>query len=144
MTRAGFTTVLASNGAEAINAILESDSSKHQVVGVEPRFDVILVSSLSFKDSALLTWYLHEARWIFKCQSCKPQRRNTKLLSSHMPTCRDGFAATKEIRRLEAAGTLSTRHFIIAVTGNARSEQVQAAWDSGVDKVMIKVSRRAF
>lgn len=58
--------------------------------------------------------------------------------------CRDGFAATKEIRRLEAAGTLSTRHFIIAVTGNARSEQVQSAWDSGVDKVIIKVFRWTF
>ncbi|KAF8603037.1 hypothetical protein BDV93DRAFT_607104 [Ceratobasidium sp. AG-I] len=100
MTRVGFTTVLASNGAEAVNAVIEAESSKHQATDVKSRFDVI-------------------------------------LMDLQMPVM-DGFAATKEIRRLEAVGPLSTRHFIIAVTGNARSEQVQSAWDSGVDKVMIK------
>lgn len=100
MSRIGFTSVLASNGAEAIDAVKEPESSKYQTMGVRPRFDVI-------------------------------------LMDLQMPVM-DGFAATKEIRRLEATGTLRTHNFIIAVTGNARSEQVQAAWDSGVDKVIIK------
>ncbi|KAG8771448.1 hypothetical protein FRC12_003607 [Ceratobasidium sp. 428] len=51
---------------------------------------------------------------------------------------RDGFTATKEIRRLEEIGSLRRRNFIIAVTGNARAEQIQHARDSGVDDVMIK------
>jgi CheY-like chemotaxis protein len=51
----------------------------------------------------------------------------------------DGFAATREIRRRESMGALSTRSFIIALTGNARLEQVQSARDAGVDDVMIKV-----
>ncbi|KAG9126581.1 hypothetical protein FRC07_002921 [Ceratobasidium sp. 392] len=51
----------------------------------------------------------------------------------------DGFAAAKEIRRLENAGSLKGRNFIIAVTGNARAEQIQHARDSGVDDVLIKV-----
>lgn len=55
------------------------------------------------------------------------------------PLCRDGFAATREIRKKEAMGILKTRSFIIALTGNARLEQVQAARDAGVDDVMIKV-----
>ncbi|KAF8749105.1 His Kinase A (phosphoacceptor) domain [Rhizoctonia solani] len=51
----------------------------------------------------------------------------------------DGFAATREIRRREAVHSLKTRSFIIALTGNARREQVQSARDAGVDDVMIKV-----
>lgn len=54
---------------------------------------------------------------------------------------RDGFTATREIRAKEANGTIRRRSFIIALTGNARREQVQAARDAGVDDVMIKVSR---
>ncbi|ELU37248.1 response regulator receiver domain-containing protein [Rhizoctonia solani AG-1 IA] len=50
----------------------------------------------------------------------------------------DGFAATREIRRREAVHSLKTRSFIIALTGNARREQVQSARDAGVDDVMIK------
>jgi CheY-like chemotaxis protein len=36
---------------------------------------------------------------------------------------------------------LTTRSFIIALTGNARREQVQSARDAGVDDVMIKVRK---
>lgn len=54
MTRVGFTTVLASNGAEAIEAVTESGSYKHEAMGTTPRFDVILVCSLSFRGNALL------------------------------------------------------------------------------------------
>ncbi|KAG8679092.1 Histidine kinase osmosensor, partial [Ceratobasidium sp. 395] len=59
------------------------------------------------------------------------------LMDLEMPVM-DGFAATREIRMLEADGKLSTRSFVIALTGNARREQVQAARDAGVDDVMIK------
>ncbi|KAF8603915.1 hypothetical protein BDV93DRAFT_523067 [Ceratobasidium sp. AG-I] len=59
------------------------------------------------------------------------------LMDLEMPVM-DGFAATREIRRREAAGELRIRSFLIALTGNARQEQVQAARDAGVDDVMIK------
>ncbi|KDN38662.1 hypothetical protein RSAG8_09337, partial [Rhizoctonia solani AG-8 WAC10335] len=59
------------------------------------------------------------------------------LMDLEMPVM-DGFAATREIRRRESLGTLRTRNFIIALTGNARLEQVQAAQNAGVDDVMIK------
>ncbi|GAB1518066.1 hypothetical protein RhiTH_001124 [Rhizoctonia solani] len=61
------------------------------------------------------------------------------LMDLEMPVL-DGFAATREIRRRESLGTLRKRNFIIALTGNARLEQVQAAQEAGVDDVMIKVS----
>ncbi|KAF8689718.1 His Kinase A (phosphoacceptor) domain, partial [Rhizoctonia solani] len=59
------------------------------------------------------------------------------LMDLEMPVL-DGFAATREIRRRESLGTLRKRNFIIALTGNARLEQVQAAQEAGVDDVMIK------
>ncbi|KAH7327638.1 hypothetical protein B0J17DRAFT_722634 [Rhizoctonia solani] len=59
------------------------------------------------------------------------------LMDLEMPVL-DGFAATREIRRRELSGTLKKRHFIIALTGNARQEQVEAARDAGVDDIIIK------
>ncbi|QRV74353.1 protein-histidine kinase [Ceratobasidium sp. AG-Ba] len=59
------------------------------------------------------------------------------LMDLEMPVM-DGFAATREIRKMEAEGSLQTRSFVIALTGNARLEQVEAARDAGVDDVMIK------
>lgn len=59
------------------------------------------------------------------------------LMDLEMPVM-DGFAATREIRQREADGRLHTKSFVIALTGNARLEQVQAARDAGVDDVMIK------
>jgi len=59
------------------------------------------------------------------------------LMDLEMPVM-DGFTATREIRTKEADKTLRNRSFIIALTGNARHEQVQAARDAGVDDVVIK------
>ncbi|KAF8602883.1 hypothetical protein BDV93DRAFT_523732 [Ceratobasidium sp. AG-I] len=59
------------------------------------------------------------------------------LMDLEMPVM-DGFAATREIRAMEMDRTLQNRSFIIALTGNARHEQVQAARDAGVDDVVIK------
>ncbi|KAF8602905.1 hypothetical protein BDV93DRAFT_557089 [Ceratobasidium sp. AG-I] len=59
------------------------------------------------------------------------------LMDLQMPVM-DGFSAIREIRRLEGDGSFKKRNFILAVTGNARSEQVQAARDCGVDDVIIK------
>ncbi|KAF8689719.1 His Kinase A (phosphoacceptor) domain, partial [Rhizoctonia solani] len=64
--------------------------------------------------------------------------RKFDVMDLEMPVL-DGFAATREIRRREAVHSLKTRSFIIALTGNARREQVQSARDAGVDDVMIKV-----
>ncbi|KAJ1307039.1 hypothetical protein OPQ81_008018 [Rhizoctonia solani] len=65
------------------------------------------------------------------------QKFDVILMDLEMPVL-DGFATTREIRRREAAGTFQTRSFIISITGNARSEQVQSARDAGVDDVIIK------
>ncbi|KAG8832025.1 hypothetical protein FRC20_008019 [Serendipita sp. 405] len=48
-----------------------------------------------------------------------------------------GLEATKELRRLEESGKIPPQR-IIALTGNARSEQVQNALAAGMDEVMTK------
>ncbi|EUC55586.1 sensory histidine kinase, putative [Rhizoctonia solani AG-3 Rhs1AP] len=65
------------------------------------------------------------------------QKFDVILMDLEMPVM-DGFATTREIRRREEAKTFRNRSFIISITGNARSEQVQSARDAGVDDVIIK------
>lgn len=44
----------------------------------------------------------------------------------------DGLTCTRKIRELEAQGKLSGHIPIIAVTANARSEQIQTALNAGM------------
>lgn len=53
------------------------------------------------------------------------------LMDQEMPVM-DGLTATRKIRELEAQGKLTGHVPIIAVTANARSEQIQAARDAGM------------
>lgn len=50
----------------------------------------------------------------------------------------DGLATSKRIRELEVDGDITLHIPIIAVTANARSEQVQKALDAGMDDVLTK------
>jgi len=59
------------------------------------------------------------------------------LMDCEMPVM-DGLTAVREIRKLEALGQLPTRNYIVALTGNARSGQIQSARDAGMDDVIIK------
>lgn len=59
------------------------------------------------------------------------------LMDWEMPIL-DGLATSKRIRELETLGDI-TRHIpIIAITANARSEQIQKALDAGMDDVLTK------
>ncbi|KAF8312814.1 hypothetical protein DL93DRAFT_2168193 [Clavulina sp. PMI_390] len=51
---------------------------------------------------------------------------------------RSGYAAAREIRKMESEGVFAQRNYVIALTGNARSAQIQSARDAGMDDVMIK------
>lgn len=51
----------------------------------------------------------------------------------------DGHVATREIRKLEKDGVVHQRNRIIALTGNARAGQVEAALASGMDDVVVRV-----
>lgn len=53
----------------------------------------------------------------------------------------DGLSCVKRIRTLEAEGTLAQHVPVIAVTANARSEQISAAMDAGMDLVITKPFR---
>nr|OQO22684.1 hypothetical protein B0A51_10374 [Rachicladosporium sp. CCFEE 5018] len=59
------------------------------------------------------------------------------LMDVEMPIM-DGLTATRRIRELEDEGRLAKRLPIIAVTANARQEQVDTAVQAGVDKVLSK------
>jgi len=59
------------------------------------------------------------------------------LMDWEMPVM-DGLTCTQEIRSLEKNGCFTSHPEIIAVTANARPEQVQVAKDAGVDELMPK------
>jgi len=66
-----------------------------------------------------------------------PRRFDIILMDCEMPVM-DGHTATKEIRRLEAIGALPLRNRILALTGNARQGQMEAALAAGMDGIIIK------
>jgi len=53
----------------------------------------------------------------------------------------DGLTCVRKIREMEDQGLIQRRIPIIAVTANARGEQIVAAKDSGMDDVMPKPFR---
>ncbi|KAF2716077.1 hypothetical protein K431DRAFT_316794 [Polychaeton citri CBS 116435] len=59
------------------------------------------------------------------------------LMDQEMPVM-DGLTCTRKIRELEREGKLKGHVPIIAVTANARSEQVQTALDAGMDDIICK------
>ncbi|KAF7188420.1 Hybrid signal transduction histidine kinase K [Pseudocercospora fuligena] len=62
------------------------------------------------------------------------------LMDQEMPVM-DGLTCTRKIRELESQGKLVGHVPIIAVTANARSEQIQTALDAGMDDVVSKPFR---
>jgi CheY-like chemotaxis protein len=53
----------------------------------------------------------------------------------------DGLTATRQIRGMEKDGTVTGHIPILAVTANARPENVQSALDAGMDDVLTKPFR---
>lgn len=62
------------------------------------------------------------------------------LMDLEMPVM-DGLTCVRKIREMEADGLIHGRLPIIAVTANARGEQIALARDSGMDDVMPKPFR---
>lgn len=50
----------------------------------------------------------------------------------------DGLGAVRRIRQLEAKGDIKTHVPVIAITANARPEQVAVAQEAGMDEVVTK------
>ncbi|KAK5161520.1 hypothetical protein LTR04_004284 [Oleoguttula sp. CCFEE 6159] len=61
-------------------------------------------------------------------------------MDQEMPVM-DGLTCTRKIRELESEGKLVRHVPIIAVTANARSEQIQTAMAAGMDDVVSKPFR---
>ena len=65
------------------------------------------------------------------------------LMDQEMPVM-DGLTCTKEIRRLEETGDVTSHVPIIAVTANARSEQIDTAMDVGMVSPTTLISTRCY
>ncbi|KAF7856288.1 hypothetical protein EAF04_009816 [Stromatinia cepivora] len=65
---------------------------------------------------------------------------NILLMDLEMPIM-DGLACVQEIRRWEKEGKVKGRVPVIAVTANARSEQLRGAKEAGMDSVVTKPFR---
>jgi CheY-like chemotaxis protein len=69
-----------------------------------------------------------------------PVPLNVVLMDVEMPVM-DGLTCTRRIREMEAQGELSGHVPIIAVSANARREQVEQAESAGVDGAICKPFR---
>jgi CheY-like chemotaxis protein len=59
------------------------------------------------------------------------------LMDVEMPVM-DGLGAVRRIRQLEAKGDINKHIPVIAITANARQEQVAVALEAGMDEVVTK------
>ena len=80
---------------------------------------------------------LRQSTWWTERASDKPIELSVVLMDQEMPVM-DGLTATRKIRELEHEGKFVRHVPIIAVTANARSEQVQTAMEAG----MVRVRQR--
>lgn len=67
----------------------------------------------------------------------KPIALSIVLMDQEMPVM-DGLTCTRKIRELETEGNLVTHVPVIAVTANARSEQIQTALDAGMVRHLVR------
>ena len=65
---------------------------------------------------------------------------STNVLSQEMPIM-DGLTCVRKIRQLQASGHILSHIPVIAVTANARGEQISIAMDAGMDDVVTKPFR---
>jgi len=65
---------------------------------------------------------------------------NVILMDVEMPVM-DGMTAARKIRELQVAGHLVRHIPVIAVTANAREEQIKTTLEAGIDDVMSKPFR---
>ncbi|KAI7154666.1 histidine kinase [Hortaea werneckii] len=72
------------------------------------------------------------------CESAT--RLDIVLLDLEMPTM-DGLTCIRHIRQRQAEGSIQAHVPVIAVTANARSEQISVAIDAGMDSVVTKPFR---
>ena len=59
------------------------------------------------------------------------------ILTSHLQPVMSGLDATREIRRRETLRTIPAQ-YIIALTANARPEQIELCLMAGMDNVMVR------
>ena len=62
------------------------------------------------------------------------------LMDVEMPVL-DGLSCTRQIRDFEREGSLKRHIQVLAITANARAEQIQSAFEAGVDEVLPKPFR---
>jgi CheY-like chemotaxis protein len=121
LKKAGMTCETAFDGQQGLDAVVRSYEDGQR------RFNCVLVSH---PVSALCS----------SAPDLLAERLGAAQMDCEMPVM-SGPQAVKEIRRLEAAGTLPSRSTIFALTGNARQGQIDDAMEAGMDDVIIKPYR---
>ena len=78
--------------------------------------------------------------WFWAEHQADPLALDVVLMDQEMPIM-DGLTCTKRIRELEEEGRFARHVPVIAVTANARVEQIATAKDAGMDDVVSKPFR---
>ena len=78
--------------------------------------------------------------WFWSDRKPNPLALDVILMDQEMPVM-DGLTCTKKIRQLEEEGRFERHVPVIAVTANARVEQIQTAKEAGMDDVVSKPFR---
>ncbi|KAF1988615.1 hypothetical protein K402DRAFT_419437 [Aulographum hederae CBS 113979] len=127
----GFTTHVANHGGEALDRLRQSTYWHENTT-----------TTASNKPKPPSTPTVPSSSAPAAAAASSPLRLDVVLMDQEMPVM-DGLACTRRIREMEQQGLLVSHVPIIAVTANARAEQIEALIAAGMDDVVSKPFRIA-
>lgn len=117
--------------------IVEDNIVNQKVLSKQLRSAGCIVSVANHGGEALA--FLQTSRF-WKGREYDGEELSVVLMDLEMPVM-DGLTCVKKIRQLQTEGTIVSHVPVIAVTANARSEQIVIAKDAGMDSVVTKPFR---
>jgi CheY-like chemotaxis protein len=117
--------------------IVEDNIVNQKVLSKQLRSAGCIVSVANHGGEALA--FLQTSRF-WQGRELDGEELSVVLMDLEMPVM-DGLTCVKKIRQLQTEGTIVSHVPVIAVTANARSEQIVIAKDAGMDSVVTKPFR---
>jgi CheY-like chemotaxis protein len=117
--------------------VVEDNIVNQKVLSKQLRSVGCIVSVANHGGEALA--FLQTSRF-WKGREHDGEELSVVLMDLEMPVM-DGLTCVKKIRQLQTEGTIVSHVPVIAVTANARSEQIVIAKDAGMDSVVTKPFR---
>ncbi|KAK3062045.1 hypothetical protein LTS18_004944 [Coniosporium uncinatum] len=136
----GAAAVAAAKKDNGIKVLIVEDNLVNQRVLQKQLKNVGFSVTVANHGGEALDWLRETNFWHERAKARDGRELHVVLMDQEMPVM-DGLACTRRIREWERSGELKGHVPIVAVTANARSEQIAALLAAGMDDVVSKPFR---